>query len=204
MSEAKWTVLAHLVRPQGRNGELLAEILTDFPERFAERKHLFVARPGSYESGQQLAPHAVTLEHHWLHKGRIVLKFATVNSINEAELLRGLDVIVPREERVPLEGDAVYLDDLLGCHVFDMRADLTGREVGEIVDVDRDSTAGDLLVVKSEAGAEVLIPFVKAFLRRVDVGARRIEMDLPEGLLELNAPPTAEERAARHAEQESS
>jgi 16S rRNA processing protein RimM len=204
MSEAKWTVLAHLVRPQGRNGELLAEILTDFPERFAERKHLFIAKPGSYESGQPIAPQAVTLENHWLHKGRIVLKFATVNSINDAELLRGLDVILPREERAPLEDDAVYLDDLLGCRVFDVRGEASGRVVGEIVDVDRDSTAGDLLVVKSEAGAEVLIPFVKAFLRRVDVAAQRIEMDLPEGLLELNAPATAEERAARDAEEEGS
>jgi 16S rRNA processing protein RimM len=204
MSEAKWTVLAHVVRPQGRNGELLAEILTDFPERFADRKQLFVAKPGSYESAQRIVPQAVTLEHHWLHKGRIVLKFATVNSINDAELLRGLDVILPREERAPLEDDAVYLDDLLGCRVFDVRGEASGRVVGEIVDVDRDSTAGDLLVVKSEAGAEVLIPFVKAFLRRVDVAAQRIEMDLPEGLLELNAPATAEERAARDAEEEGS
>jgi 16S rRNA processing protein RimM len=207
MTDAKWVVLAHLVRPQGRNGELLAEILTDFPERFADRKRLFLARPDSRPaSAEAETPREVILQNHWLHKGRIVLKFATVDSINDAEALRGLDVVIPREERAPLEEGAVYIDDLIGCRVFDVRG--TGEdpslggafeEIGEIVDVDRGSGAGDLLVVKTNSGEEVLIPFVKAYLKRVDLAEKRIEMELPVGLVGLNAPLSAEEKAAAKA-----
>jgi 16S rRNA processing protein RimM len=198
MSDTNWIVVAHLVRPQGRNGELLAEILTDFPERFAERQRLFLTKPDASASGE---PREIALESHWLHKDRIVLKFAGVNSINDAEMLRGLDVVIPREERAPLEEDAVYLDELIGCRVFDLHGTQggAGREVGEIVDVDRESTAGDLLVVKPSSGPDVLIPFVKAFLQRMDLAGRRIEMDLPEGLLELNTPLSAEEKSDKSA-----
>ncbi len=195
MTQEKWIVVAHLVRPQGRNGELLAEILTDFPERFAERKRLYLAKPES-GTAHQLQPREVSLESHWLHKGRIVLKFAGVDSINDAETLRGLDVLISREERAPLEEGAVYLDDLIGCRVVDFHGPANaGEDVGEVIEVDRESTAGALLVVRHAAG-EVLIPFVKAYLRRVDLDARRIEMDLPKGLLDLNRPATPEERAA--------
>ncbi len=196
MTEEKWIVVAHLVRPQGRGGELIAEILTDFPERFAERKRLFLAKPESGTAGNQPQPREVSLESHWLHKGRVVLKFAGVDSINDAEGLRGLDVLISREERAPLEEGAVYLDDLIGCMVVDFHGAATaGQQVGEVIEVDRESTAGALLVVRHASG-EVLIPFVKAYLRRVDLEARRIEMDLPEGLLDLNRPATPEERAA--------
>ncbi len=194
-----WIVLAHLVRPQGRNGELLAEILTDFPERFAERKRLFLSKPGAGDASRE-----VTLESHWLHKDRIVLKFSGVDSINDAEMLRGLDVVIPREERAPLEEGAAYVDELVGCRVFDLQGspDGAGREVGEIIDVDRESSAGDLLVVRPASGQEILIPFVKAFLRTMDLPGRRIEMALPEGLLELNAPLSAEEKEARKMQHE--
>jgi 16S rRNA processing protein RimM len=199
MTDVKWVVLAHLIRPQGRNGELLAEILTDFPERFAERRRLFLVRPeGVSGSAGVESSREVTLEDHWLHKGRVVLKFVTVDSINDAEALRGLDVVIPREERAPLEEGAVYIADLIGCRVVDLHGVATGqgREIGEIVDVDRESGAGDLLVVKTSRGQEVLIPFVKAYLKHIDLAEKFLEMDLPAGLLELNAPLTAEEKAA--------
>lgn len=196
MTASKWIVVAHLVRPQGRNGELLAEILTDFPERFADRKRLYLARPNTGTVSEPNQPREMSLEGHWLHKGRIVLKFAGIDSINDAEGLRGMDVLIPREERAPLEEGAIYLDDLVGCTVVDFHGtESAGEEVGEVIDVDRESTAGALLVVRQATG-EVLIPFVKAFLRHVDLNARRIEMNLPEGLLDLNRPATPEERAA--------
>src|SRR5271168_1985218 len=130
-----WVVVARIVRPQGRNGEALAELLTDFPERFAERKRLFLLSP-------KTSPRAVELERHWLHQGRVVLKFAGVESINDVEKLRGLEVAVPRRERAPLEDGAVYLADLIGCVLVDSRA---GTEVGRIGDVDRESSATPLL-----------------------------------------------------------
>jgi 16S rRNA processing protein RimM len=177
----------------------LAESLTDCAERFAERRRLFLVRPeGISGSAGVESPRELTLEDHWLHKGRVVLKFVTVDSINDAEALRGLDVVIPREERAPLEGGAVYIADLIGCRVVDLHGVETGqgREIGEIVDVDRESGAGDLLVVKTSRSQEVLIPFVKAYLKRIDLGEKLLEMDLPAGLVELNAPLTAEEKAA--------
>ncbi len=173
-------LVARLVRPQGRHGEILADLLTDFPERFAERKRLFLLAP---QSAQRPPARPVDLENHWLHQGRIVLKFAGVDSINEAETLRGLEVAIPKAERAPLDEDAVYISDLIGCLLIDSR---TGAKVGTIAQVDREATAAPLLVVQTPTG-EVLVPFARAFQPKIDLAARQIEMRLPEGLLDLNS-----------------
>ena len=191
-------MLAHLVRPQGRYGEILADILTDFPERFADRKRLFLVPSESSpcSAPQQRPPREVSLEHHWLHKGRIVLKFSGVDSISDAEALRGLDVAIPASERVPLTDGAVYISDLIGCKVIDL-ANVPATSIGSVVDVDR---AASLLVVQSDNRAELLIPFAKSYLAKIDLEAKRIEMRLPAGLLDINAPLSDEERAALKAQ----
>lgn len=181
---ASWAILARLVRPQGRVGEILADILTDFPERFAERKRLFLV--SSETSGG--AVREVMLERHWLHKGRVVLKFAGVDSISDAETLRGLLVAVPASERAELTDGSVYIGDLIGCEVIDLNA---AKPVGVVADVDREA---GLLQLKTPGGEEALVPFAKAYLVRMDVAGKRIEMRLPEGLLDINAPLTDEER----------
>jgi 16S rRNA processing protein RimM len=192
--EEQWVVVARLVRPQGRHGELLADILTDFPERFAERRNLTLLPT----SDTKVPIRQVTLESHWLHKGRVVLKFAGVDTISDAELLRGREVAVPRDQRAALDDDSVYISDLIGCQVFDVN-DQEMKAIGEIADVDREITSTPLLVLRpagssAKASEELLIPFVKAYLRRVDVENKRIEMSLPEGLLTINAPLAKEER----------
>jgi len=187
----KWVQLARLVRPHGRRGELVAEILTDFPERFHERRRLYLMPP------ENLATRAreIELENFWFLRSRIVLKFRGVESINEAEALRGFGVAIPAAERAQLDAGAVYVSDLAGSRVIDLNRD--GAEVGEIVDVDRNSTSTELLVVRPggrRAGEELLIPFVKEYVVRIDAENRRVEMRLPEGLLEINAPLTEEEK----------
>jgi 16S rRNA processing protein RimM len=186
-------VLAHLVRPQGRHGEILADILTDFPERFSERKRLFLipAETAPTSAAKNLPPREISLEHHWLHKGRIVFKFAGVDSINDADGLRGMDVAIPVSERATLTDGAVYVSDLIGCEVVDL-ADAS-RNIGRAVDVDREAA---LLVVEDGSGGEVLIPFVQAFVAKIDLEAKRIALRLPPGLLDINAPLSEEERAA--------
>ncbi len=177
-----WVVVAHLVRPQGRSGELIAEILTDFPERFSERRRLFLLSP----DGKSSRP--VELEEHWLHKGRIVLKFAGIDSISEAEPLRGFDVAIRRDQRAPLDEDSVYIEDLLGCHIIDIGPANTG-DIGPITGVDREITSTPLLVVHPAGSKEeLLIPFAKAYLKKVNIEGKRIEMALPEGLLTINSP----------------
>lgn len=185
MNDVAWAILARLVRPQGRHGEILADLLTDFPERFADRKRMYLL---ASETSSEPAPE-VTLERNWQHKGRIVLKFAGVDSINDAEALRGLLVAIPASERAPLADDAVYISDLIGCEVVDLAS--AAVAVGKVTDVDREA---GLLVVQPPRGQEVLIPFAKAYLVRIDTVAKRIEMRLPHGLLEINAPVTDEER----------
>ena len=186
---ANWVLLARIVRPQGRHGEVLADIFTDFPEHFAERKRLFLRPP----MGAVLD---ARVESHWLHKGRVVLKFAQVDSIADAENLRGFEVVIPREERMPLEGDAVYVSDLLGVRVIDVSRG-GAEDAGEITDVEPEGAGPAMLVIRTPGGDELLIPFVRAYLRKIDLEAKRMEMELPLGLLAMQAPLTEREQLAK-------
>ena len=188
-TDASWVILARIVRPQGRRGELLADILTDFPEKFAGRKRLFL-RPGN--AGPQTAIREVQLEAHWLHKNRVVLKFAGVDSINDAELLRNSDVVIPLAERAPLTGDAIYVSDLMGMRIVDVSGG-SARDAGEIIDVAPEGVGPAMLVVRREGAEPVLIPFVKEYLKKIDLPAKRIEMEFPRGLIAMQGP--AGERA---------
>ena len=195
-----WLLVAQLIRPHGRRGELIADILTDFPNRFQQRPRLFLIPPERLKT----APREVQVENFWFLRSRIVLKFAGVDSINEAEGLRGFGVAIPASERAPAEEGSAYISDLIGCRVTD--ANRGGAIIGEIVDVDRHSSSTDLLVVRRQGVAnsqrEALIPFVRDFLLRLDTIGRIVEMKLPEGLLEINAPLTDEEKSrATEAEQ---
>jgi 16S rRNA processing protein RimM len=184
-----WTWLARIRRPQGRKGEVFADILTDFPEKFADRHRLWlIADPGSPRAKTNPAPREVELIHHWPHKGGIVLHFAQTSSISDAETLAGLIVAIPQEQRAPLADDEVYIADLIGCTLVDI-AGSTPVEVGQIEDVDRTAGPVALLVVNHPGSEdEILVPFAKSYLRHIDLAAKRVEMDLPTGLLDLNAP----------------
>jgi 16S rRNA processing protein RimM len=224
--EQQWVWLARIRRPQGRKGEVFADILTDFPEKFAERKQLWlIADPDSARAKAStgpakgtglkgtgfspyiasapergaLAPAGVAFElprlvdllAHWLHKGGIVLHFAQSNSISDAETLKGLIVAIPVAERAALDEDEVYIADLIGSTLIDVGGPAPVA-VGQIEDVNR--TAGPvalLVVIREGAKDEILIPFAKSYLRRIDLAAKRVEMALPEGLIDLNTPQTS-------------
>jgi 16S rRNA processing protein RimM len=194
-----WVVLAHILRPQGRKGEVLAELLTDFPERFNQQRRIFLA-PDAF-AGLAADARAAEVENFWLpmgkNEGRIVLQFSGVDSIDAAERLSGLDVIVPRSERIELEDDANYISDLIGCEVYDCANPQYPVSVGVVTDVQFASTpdggrrledAAPLLVLESGQG-EVLIPFAKAFLVALRLDEKRIDMSLPQGLIEVNRQP---------------
>ena len=179
-----WVWLARIRRPQGRKGEVLAGVLTDFPERFGQRKQLWLLPPDVSAEAGAAAARPVELLAHWLHKDAIVLHFAGVDSISAAEQLKDWIVAIPRAERAPLADDEIYISDLVGCTVLDL-AGPAPQEIGPIEDVDRSAGAAPLLVVRGSHG-EVLIPFAKAYLRKIDLGARRVEMALPQGLVNLD------------------
>lgn len=190
-----WIVLAHLLRPQGRKGELLAELLTDFPERFEERKQVFLAPSGF--KGEAAEARSAEVVSFWLpmgkNEGRIVLQFAGIDTITQAEGLAGLEVLVPDEDRMPLDEESVYISELIGCTVYDGTT-----VVGMVTDVQFPATAdgsrrledaAPLLEVTSGETDEILIPFAKDFVIAVDAEAKRIDMALPVGLLDVNRSP---------------
>lgn len=185
--EQRWVWLARIRSPQGRKGEVFAEILTDFPEKFAERKRLWLVNPSAPEVGIR----EMELSGYWLHKGGMVLHFSGVDSITAAEGFSGLLVAIPRTERAQLGEDEAYISDLIGCTLVDVSdvgsAGTPSAVVGCIEDVDRTGGQVALLVVR-RGSEEVLVPFAKSYLRRMDLDAKRIEMELPEGLVDLNAP----------------
>lgn len=119
------------------------------------------------------------VEDSWPHKGLVVLKLRGVESISQAETLIGCEIQVPLSERLPLAAGEAYVSDLVGCDVFDR-----GTEVGRIAEVRFGSGDAPLLVVRA-GNKEHLLPFAEAYLIKVDTEGKRLEMNLPEGMLQL-------------------
>lgn len=197
-SAANWTLLARILRPQGRKGEVLAELFTDFPSRFAEHPSVWIAPVGftsvvsdSLRGAEPVPGH---VRSHWLpvgrNAGRVVLGLTGVDTIEAAQALSGQEIVVPIEERLPLDPDAFYITDLLEATVFD-----GDRPLGVIHDVQFATTpdgsrrldaAAPLLSVLSPEGREILLPFAAAYLVEIDLPNRAVRMALPAGLADIN------------------
>jgi len=172
----EFLAVARIVRPQGRRGEVAAEILTDFPERLGKLRRAYLENPGC-------RPEPVGVDRVWPHKGRVILKLSGVDSIAQAARLRGRHMLIPRDERMPLAAHQHYIWELTGCRVV-KECQGAQREVGTVTDVE--PTGGtDLLHVATPRG-EVLIPLAQDICRRIDTAAKTIVIDPPEDLLELN------------------
>jgi len=172
-------------KTQGRHGEVAVELHTDVPDRFRVGLKLFAL-------AEDNSRRELRVEELWPHKALLVLKFAGVDSISDAELLIGCELQVPRSERAHLESGWNYVSDLVGCVVFD-----ADREIGRIEDIQFGAGEAPLLIVVSGGGAgskRYEIPYAEAYLKSVDLERKQIQMQLPEGMLELNAPLTAEEK----------
>ena len=179
--------LARALKTQGRQGEVAVEVLSDVPNRLRAGLRVFALADDG-------ARRELKVEDARPHKGFVVLKFVGVDSISDAEPLVGCELQVPLVERAPLEQGASYVSDLIGCMVFDR-----GRQVGTVKDVRFGAGEAPLLVVGA-GKSELEIPYAEEFLTGLDLERKRIEMNLPEGLLEVNAPLTDEEKK-RHARQ---
>ena len=172
----QFLAIARILRPQGRKGEVAAEILTDFPERFQHLQSVFLEVPGQ-------APKRVTLERGWPHKGRIILKFSGIDSIESASGLRGLQVLIPWEQRTPLPPHHYYLCELHGCRVV---CESEAKEIGTVVEVESTNGVDVLHVRRLDGNGEVLIPLAQEICKRIDLASQTITIDPPEDLLELN------------------
>lgn len=165
--------IARIVKTRGNRGEVLADILTDFPERFQRLKAVWLEFPDEHCE-------KAVVEATWPHKGRQVMKFAGIDSISEAERLKSVWVMVDRKDAVPLEEGVYYDHDLIGCQVVDT-AGLVLGSVREIL-----KAAGNAVLIVDGPMGEILIPSVSDCCRQVSINEKRIVVDLPEGLLDLN------------------
>jgi 16S rRNA processing protein RimM len=117
------------------------------------------------------------VEHAWMHGDQLILKFAGVDTISAAEKLAGAEVAIPFEQRAALDEEEVYQSDIIGCEVFDA----AGRSLGIVTDFQE--TGGTPLL---QVGEDLLIPFAKSICTKIDLENKRIVVDPPDGLLELN------------------
>lgn len=174
----EWVTLARIDRARGNRGEVAATCFTTGSERFTGLSVVLVGSGGPLSEGRRFA-----VENAWMHQGRLILKFEGINSISDAEALRGSDVCLPFDERAPLDEGEYYFTDLVGCEVVDRES---SRRLGEVEGWQEVDGAPNLLEVRTDSG-EVLIPLVPEICRRIDTVAKRIEVDLPEGLVALNS-----------------
>jgi 16S rRNA processing protein RimM len=170
-----------VLKTQGRRGEVAVEVHSDVPDRFYQGMKLWALEEVGSRRG-------LKIEELWPHKRHLVLKFAGVDSISDAETLVGCELQVPVSERATLEPGWNYVSDLIGCVLFS-----GDREVGTIQNVQFGAGEAPLLIV-SAGSKEYEIPYAEAYLQSVDLENRRIQMLLPDGLLEVNSPLTPEEK----------
>jgi 16S rRNA processing protein RimM len=175
--------LARVTKTQGRRGEVAAEVHSDVAGRFAAGMKLF-ALPKLQGPRREL-----DVEDLWPHNGLLVFKFRGVDSMSDAEVLIGSELQVPAAERANLEPGWNYVSDLIGCTVLDRAC-----EIGRIEDVQFGAGEAPLLIVVNGAGKKFEVPFAEAYLEGVDIARQQVRMNLPEGMLEINAPVTAEEK----------
>jgi 16S rRNA processing protein RimM len=194
----RWLAVAHILRARGNKGEVAAELLTDFPERLTKMREVFLGdRAGKDE------PRRVSLKSFWMdrnHRGQGIFHFEGCSSISEAEKFRGLGVLLPFEQRVELPRGQYFVSDLIGCSVFESRAEapavasppcslgsapaLLGVVAG--VQFTGENGLGTPLLEVDRSSGELLVPLAEEICRRIDIVARRIDVLLPEGLRELN------------------
>lgn len=165
---ADMVTIARVVKPQGRKGEIAIEPISDQPGRFEGLHRVFVPAPGG-------AAQSLTVTDRWPHKGRMVLKLAGVDSIDEAERLRGMDLRIPEEDLAALPPGSYYHHELRGLQVVDE----SGRELGLVADILETGAGADVLVVRGASG-ETLLPLVSTFIVKVDLEGKRIVAAPPE------------------------
>jgi 16S rRNA processing protein RimM len=165
--DVNWITVALLTRARGNRGELSAISLTK-PERCENLREVFLFPEGSRHEVESV----------WFHDGRLILKFRGIDTISDAEKLKGCEVRVPAAARIPLEPGEFYESDLIGCQVVE-RA--TGQALGSVTGW-QDAGGSGLLEVEGK----LLIPFARNICVAIEPELRRIIVDLPPGLKELN------------------
>jgi 16S rRNA processing protein RimM len=165
---ADLVAIGRVVKPQGRKGEILVEPFSDRPDRFPTLRAAYIPGPGG-------GSREVKVQSCWPHKGRFVLKLEGVDSIDEAEGYRGLELRIGEEDLAALPSGSYYHHQLKGLRVEDSG----GRSLGVAAELMETGGESPVLVVRG-AGGELLIPLAEDFVRRVDLAAGRMVVAVPE------------------------
>ncbi len=165
-------VIARAVKTHGLKGQVVAELLTDFPERFEDLDQVVLVSPG----GEKQTRH---IEEFRFQKDRVVLKLDGCDDVDAAKALVGYEFAVPESDRVPLEEDEFYDWELEGCTVK-----VGDESIGQVRSVMRTGGA-EILVVSDEGGIEKLVPLAAEIVVEIDTSAKTIVVDPPEGLFDL-------------------
>jgi len=166
-------VIARIVKARGIRGEVACDLMTDFPERFDGLERITLWMPDDTRR-------ALEIDDHWFHQARLILKFAGYDTITAAETLVGGRLVISEADAIELEADEFYEYQILGAEVIT----INGQSVGIVKRLLRTGGA-DVLVIESADGREHLIPFADEICTTVDVEAKRITVNPPEGLLDL-------------------
>jgi len=167
---AQFASIARIVKKRGIRGEVAAELLTDFPERFSSLGEVRIFN-GEKEYWEEI-------EKHWFQKNRVILKFRGRDRPEEVEELIGGDLQVPQDQRVSLPQDSYYHSDLIGCDVMENE-----EVLGGVTGILETGAAGCNLVVTRADGGEFMVPLVQKFVLEVDVEKKLIQVNLPSGLV---------------------
>jgi len=160
--------VGRVIGPHGLRGEVRVRFETDFPERFARMRSALLVHGGRVEPVAIVAARP--------HRGGVLLSVAGVGDVVGAERLRGAAVAIPREALVPLAEDSFYVFEIIGLSVRTTE----GEDLGRVAEVMRGS-AQDIYVVRGDGG-EILLPAVRQVIRRIDLAAGLITVDVPAGL----------------------
>ena len=164
--------IAKIARPKGLKGEVFADILTDFPERFERLEDVTAV----LADGKLLN---LKIEDCRFQNDRLVLKFAGYDSVEAAEALRNSEICVAESDAVELEEGQFFDWQLVGCEV----ETIDGTRIGKVAELQRTGGTENLLV--DGDGKDYLVPFAESICIEVDIEKRLITVDPPEGLLEF-------------------
>lgn len=155
----------------GLKGEVKVFPTTEEPERFRRLKKVFL------DTGKEYMP--LKVKGVKFFKNQVILKFEEFQDINEVEPYRGKDLLVERDQAIPLEENENFIVDLIDMDVFSD----TGERLGILRDV-LQTGANDVYVVETDKGKEILLPAIPSCILEVDVDQARMRVHIPEGLLE--------------------
>lgn len=173
--EPGWVTIAVLGKTRGNRGEITAFALSSKPDRYQQLHEVFL-----FGVQSSATPERMEVESTWFHDGTLIFKFRGVDSIADAERLARAEVCVPESERTTLDPGEFFQSDLIGCTVIDQR---TGQTIGRVQDFDEGGGAG-LLVLDND----LMIPFARRICVEIDPAQKRIHVELPEGLQDVNRP----------------